>query len=109
VSDRERIESELRALAVRRWRLAVALTAVMMATYFGFLFMVAWLKPFAGTLAAPGLSWGILFGVLVIVVAWAVTGVYVAWANFRYDRELASLRASLTRAETGGSGERGEG
>lgn len=113
MSDRERIEGELRALAARRWRIAVALTTVMMATYFGFLFMVAWLKPFTGTLAAPGLSWGILLGVLVIVVAWAVTGVYVAWANSRYDQALSSLRASLARADepasTGAPRERGEG
>ncbi len=84
----------LAALARRRWRVAIALTAAMMATYFGFLFLVAYDKPAAGALIAPGLSWGILLGALVIVVAWGVTGVYVVWANTRYDVELEALRSA---------------
>jgi len=86
------IERELRVLAARRWRIALALTAAMMVTYFGFLFVVAYQKPFAGSLVSPGLSWGILLGALVIVVAWIVTGIYVYWANSKYDVELAALR-----------------
>lgn len=85
-------ESELRALAARRWRIAIALTATMMATYFGFILLVAYGKETAGSLIAPGLSWGIVLGALVIVVAWAVTGIYVWWANQRYDVELERLR-----------------
>ena len=85
---------DLEALAARRWRVAVGLTAAMMATYFGFLLLVACAKPAAGALVAPGLSWGILLGALVIVVAWVVTGIYVVWANSRYDVELEALRSS---------------
>jgi uncharacterized membrane protein (DUF485 family) len=87
-----KLEDELRALATRRWRIAIGLTGAMMIAYFGFLFVVAWAKPLAGALVSPGLSWGILLGVLVIVVAWVVTGVYVLWANSKYDVELARLR-----------------
>src|ERR1700730_6809937 len=83
-----KLEDELRALATRRWRIAIGLTGAMMIAYFGFLFVVAWAKPLAGALVSPGLSWGILLGVLVIVVAWVVTGVYVLWANSKYDVEL---------------------
>jgi len=85
-------ESELRALAARRWRIAIALTVTMMATYFGFILLVAYGKETAGSLIRPGLSWGILLGALVIVVAWAVTGIYVLWANRIYDAELERLR-----------------
>jgi uncharacterized membrane protein (DUF485 family) len=97
--DRERtpVESELEALAARRWRVAIALTAAMMAAYFGFLGLVAYAKPAAGALVAPGLSWGILLGALVIVVAWVVTGVYVVWANARYDAKLDELRSRRER------------
>lgn len=83
---------ELADLARRRWQVAITLTAAMMATYFGFLFLVAYAKPIAGSLVAPGLSLGIVLGALVIVVAWMVTGIYVVWANRRYDGELARLR-----------------
>jgi uncharacterized membrane protein (DUF485 family) len=90
--DLEVVDKELRELAGRRWRIALTLTGVMMATYFGFLFLVAYAKPLAGSLVSPGLSWGILLGALVIVVAWIVTGIYVSWANSKYDTELAKLR-----------------
>jgi uncharacterized membrane protein (DUF485 family) len=85
-------EAALRALAARRWRIAIALTAVMMITYFGFLFLVAYAKSAAAILVGTGLTLGIVLGALVIVVAWIVTGVYVVWANRTYDRELAALR-----------------
>ncbi len=89
-------DAELRALGARRWRIALALTAVMMATYFGFIFLVAYDKSAAGALISEGLSWGILLGALVIVVAWAVTGIYVYWANKTYDVELARLRGDVS-------------
>jgi uncharacterized membrane protein (DUF485 family) len=83
--------AELRALAGRRWRIALALTAAMLFTYFGFILLIAFDKPLLGTVLTPGLSVGILLGALVIVVAFALTAVYVAWANRRYDTALEKI------------------
>jgi uncharacterized membrane protein (DUF485 family) len=91
------------ALAARRWRIALVLTAAMLATYFGFVLLVAYDKPLLGTILTPGLSLGILLGGLVIVVAWALTGIYVRWANRIYDAELARARVI---GGAGGTGER---
>ena len=88
------VERELEAIAARRWRIALGLTGAMLATYFGFLLLIAWDKPALARLVAPGLSWGILLGALVIVVAWALTGIYVRWANRHYDSVLDRLRGS---------------
>ena len=82
----ERQES-LRALAAAQWRLALSLTAAMMAVYFGFILLVAFDKPLLGALLAPGLSLGILLGALVIVAAWVLIWIYVRWANAHYDRD----------------------
>ena len=82
----------LEELAAARWRMAVGLTLSMMVVYFGFILLVAFNKPLLGTLLAPGLSLGILLGALVIVVAWALTWVYVSWANRYYDAAVARLR-----------------
>jgi uncharacterized membrane protein (DUF485 family) len=87
----------LEALAARRWRIALALTASMLVTYFGFVLLVAYDKPLMGQILAPGLSVGILLGALVILVAWALTGIYVRWANRTYDVELARLVAKGAR------------
>jgi uncharacterized membrane protein (DUF485 family) len=82
----------LEGLARAQWRLALALTAAMMAIYFGFTLLVAWAKPFLATQLAPGLSVGILLGALVIVSAWVLIWVYVRWANGHYDATVTSLR-----------------
>jgi uncharacterized membrane protein (DUF485 family) len=85
-------QQALEALARAQWRLALSLTAAMMAIYFGFTLLVAWAKPLLAAPLAPGLSVGILLGVLVILSAWGLIWVYVRWANSHYDATVASLR-----------------
>ena len=79
-------------LARQRWRIASALSAVVVIVYFGFVLLVAFDKPRVATLLAPGLSLGILLGALVIVVSWLVTWLYVRWANAHFDRRVQALR-----------------
>ena len=85
-------DDALEALAARRWRVAASLTAATLVAYFGFILLVAFDKPLMGHLLAPGLSVGILLGALVIATAWGLTGLYILWANGRYDAELHRLR-----------------
>jgi uncharacterized membrane protein (DUF485 family) len=40
----------------------------------------------------PGLTLGILLGVLVIVFSWLMTWYYVRWANAHYDTRVEELR-----------------
>jgi uncharacterized membrane protein (DUF485 family) len=82
----------LEAVSASRWRVALSLTVVMMVVYFGFILLVAFNKPLLGRVVASGLSLGMLIGMLVIVVAWALTWVYVRWANTHYDAALRGLR-----------------
>ncbi len=79
-------------LARRRWRIAIVLTLTMVAIYFGFILLVAFNKPFLGRLISPGLSVGVLFGALVIVLSWILTWVYVRWANTHYDAAIEAIR-----------------
>ena len=84
-------------LAARRWRIALALTAAMLAVYFGFILLIAFAKPLLARPLHGGLTLGILLGVLVIVSAWVLTWIYVRWANDRYDTALARLRDEEAR------------
>ena len=84
-------EARLRRLASRRDRFAALLTAAIVVIYFGFILLIAFNKPLLGVLIRPGLSIGILMGALVIVSSWALTWVYVRWANTEYDPELREL------------------
>jgi uncharacterized membrane protein (DUF485 family) len=82
----ERITA-LRALANQRWRVSLWLTGAMM-----FILLVAFNKELMGKTLVPGLSIGILLGVLTIITAWVLIYVYVSWTNKNYDDQLASLR-----------------
>ena len=79
-------------MSAARWRVAVTLTACMMAGYFGFILLVAFNKPLLGRRVATGLSLGMLMGASVILLAWVLTWVYVRWANRHYDAALERLR-----------------
>lgn len=85
-------EARLSAVAATRWRVAIALTAAMIAVYFGFILLIAYARPVLARRIIPGLSLGILLGALVIVTSWILTWVYVRWANTRYDAALGRLR-----------------
>jgi uncharacterized membrane protein (DUF485 family) len=85
-------DTALVAVSAARWRIAVSLTAAMMAIYFGFILLVAFNKPLLGTVVADGLSLGILLGALVIVAAWALMWIYVRWANAHYDAAIRGIR-----------------
>jgi len=88
----------LALLSRQRWRIAIALSLVMVLVYFGFVLLVAFDKPRVAQLLAPGLSVGILLGALVIASAWVVTWIYVRWANTHLDRRVRELRAQGNRA-----------
>ena len=64
-------------MASQRWRIAIAMTAVMMAVYFGFILLVAFAPNWLGQTVTPGLSFGIALGVVVIFTAWLLTLLYV--------------------------------
>lgn len=86
---------ELRVLVGKRFRVGAVLTAVMMLGYFGFILLVAYAKPTAGTLIADGrVSIGIVIGASVIILAPVLTSIYVRWANRRYDPAVKALRKS---------------
>ena len=71
--------------------MAIGLSVVMVAIYFGFILLIAFNKPAMGALLAPGLSVGIVLGAAVILLTWATTLFYVRWANRHVDGEIARL------------------
>ncbi|WP_223637057.1 DUF485 domain-containing protein [Corallococcus sp. EGB] len=85
-------DEALKALAAKRWRVAGALTVAMLVAYLGFILLVAFNRPLMGHQFVPGLSVGIVLGALTILFAWVLTGVYMSWANRKYDSALDALR-----------------
>ncbi len=82
----------LEALAAARWRVAAVLTTGTLVSYFGFILLIAFNKPLMGKQLLPGLSLGILLGAVVIFLSWGLTGLYVRWANDKYDKAVQRMR-----------------
>jgi uncharacterized membrane protein (DUF485 family) len=81
-----------RRLVTRRGRLAATLTAIMFAAYFGFILLIAFDKPFlARSLSGGATSVGIPIGLGVILLAIALTALYVRRANAEFDAFTAEL------------------
>jgi uncharacterized membrane protein (DUF485 family) len=100
--------TRLTRVAAARWRLAILLTAVMTVVYVGFILLIAFNKPLLGTVLVPGLSLGILLGVLVIITAWTLIVIYVKWTNDHYDRAVADSQLErLGRRSLGEGGREG--
>jgi len=85
-------DAALERIASRRNRVALTLTAAMLAVYFGFVLLIAFDKPLLGTSLTDGLSLGILLGVVVVLSTWVLIWLYVRWANREYEPELERLR-----------------
>ena len=87
------LESQgFRNLVVRRWRIALVLTAALFVLYYGFILLIALNKPLVSRRIGGVTPIGIPLGAAVIVGSWALTAVYIAWANSYYDREAARLQ-----------------
>lgn len=91
-------EVHLTRVAAQRWRLALLLTTIMTVVYVGFILLIAFNKPLLGTILMPGLSLGIVLGVLLILLAWALILIYVRWTNTHYDHRVAAHRRSRQEA-----------
>ena len=73
-------------LITERRALSLWLTAAMCVIYYGFILLVAYAPGLLGASVAGGVTTvGIVLGLLVIVAAFVLTGVYVRRANSTYD------------------------
>ena len=77
-------ETKSELLLVARWRVAVS--SAMLVIYVAFILLVGFERPFLAQVVVPGLSLGILCGVVVIIVCCILTWAYVGWANSHEDK-----------------------
>jgi len=80
-----RANPEFSALERQRGRLGWTLAIIMLAIYFGFVLLVAFAPGLMGTPVDGVVTLGFPLGLLVIISAIALTGVYVVRANGRFD------------------------
>jgi uncharacterized membrane protein (DUF485 family) len=75
------------------WTLSIAILVI----YLGFILLVAFDKPLLATKVAGTTSLGIVLGVVVIVLAFVLTAIYVARANGRFDELTDHIKREAAR------------
>jgi uncharacterized membrane protein (DUF485 family) len=89
--------AEFRRLVRRRWTVSLLLSTCLFVLYYGYILLVGLNRDLLATRVGEATTLGIPLGMGVIVGAWLLTAIYVAWANRRYDAEVRALRARLER------------
>nr|WP_282571928.1 DUF485 domain-containing protein [Roseomonas acroporae] len=80
-----------------RTRFAWTMSGIMLAIYLGFIFLVAFAQGVLAVKVGTTTSLGIVLGVVVILAAFALTGIYVQRANGRFDELTRRVRQEAGR------------
>ncbi|WP_205502717.1 DUF485 domain-containing protein [Rufibacter psychrotolerans] len=87
--------SDFKKLVKQRWSVSLVLTFTMLAVYFGFLLLVAFNKEVLATRIGEYTTLAIPVGLGIILFAWLLTGIYVFWANNKYDSSVENLKNKI--------------
>jgi uncharacterized membrane protein (DUF485 family) len=88
---------EFRALVSKRWTVSIVLLVLLFVSYYGYILLIATDRALASTRIGAVTTLAIPLGIAAIVAAWVLTGIYVWWANRKYDPEVERLKSLLRR------------
>ncbi len=83
-------------LVKARQSFAWTLTILMLVIYYGFIAVVAFAPSLIGMSVSGSITFGLALGILVILSAIALTGIYVVRANGQFDRLSREIVAQNT-------------
>ena len=75
--------------------ISITLTVIELVCYFGFIFLIAFGKPLLSTKVTETMTVGIPIGIGVILLSWVLTGIYVYWANNKYDAMVEKIKDKI--------------
>lgn len=85
-------DPDFQALSRKKNSISLILTVLELLLYFGFIALIAFTKPFLGARVYGAITIGIPIAVGTIALSWVLTGIYVKWANARYDALVNKVR-----------------
>jgi len=88
-------DEEFKKLVRQKNAISWTLTVLELVLYFGFIALIAFNKPFLAQKlnAATKTTVGIPIAVGTILGSWVLTGIYIYWANTKYDTMVKKLKA----------------
>jgi len=80
-------DPDFKDLSRQKTIISTILTILELVLYFGFIGLIAFDKPYLAEKLGPGVATtvGIPIAVGTIVGSWVLTGIYIWWANSKYD------------------------
>ncbi len=93
VTERIKDSPKFQELVKVRARFGWQMSAIILVIYYGFIMVIAFAPQLLGTPVFPGsvITIGIPVGVLVIISAIVLTGVYVSRANREFDTKIKEI------------------
>jgi len=80
-------DPDFKDLSRQKFIISTVLTILELVMYFGFIGLIAFNKPFLAQKLSAGVATtiGIPIAVGTIIGSWVLTGIYIWWANNKYD------------------------
>jgi uncharacterized membrane protein (DUF485 family) len=88
-------DSDFKSLSSQKNVISVVLTILELVLYFGFIALIAFNKPFLASKLSGAISIGIPIAVGTIILSWVFTGIYIFWANNKYDVLVKKVREKI--------------
>jgi uncharacterized membrane protein (DUF485 family) len=90
-------DPEFTKLVSKKNAISWFLTIVELVLYFGFISLIAFNKEFLSQKLSEGSATtiGIPIAVGTILLSWVLTGIYIYWANTKYDSEVKKIKDKI--------------
>jgi uncharacterized membrane protein (DUF485 family) len=90
-------DEDFKKLVRQKNTISWILTSLELVLYFGFIALIAFNKPFLAQKlnAATKTTIGIPIAVGTILGSWVFTGIYIYWANTKYDTMVKKLKEKI--------------
>lgn len=90
-------DEDFKNLSSRKNTISIILTIMELVLYFGFIGLIAFNKPFLAQKLSPGKATtiGIPIAVCTILFSWVFTGIYIWWANSKYDSSVKKIKDKI--------------
>jgi uncharacterized membrane protein (DUF485 family) len=88
-------DSDFKSLSSQKNVISVILTILELVLYFGFIALIAFNKPFLASKISGAISIGIPIAVGTIILSWVFTGIYIFWANNKYDVLVKKVKEKI--------------
>jgi uncharacterized membrane protein (DUF485 family) len=87
--------SDFQSLSAQKNTISVILTILELVLYFGFIALIAFNKPYLAQKFSGAITIGIPIAVGTIFFSWVFTGIYIFWANNKYDVLVKKVKEKI--------------